>query len=178
MLEVWRRALLEFSKWIYVSKEEWFFKKSTWRLEWCNWCRVCMLWINSALQSKNFREKKWLLSIATFVTFFKAFLLWFIVVLLRHMTNENVTISPFNNLLSPFHNNRFELWGSFSKYYSFFFIVFPKVGVPSKMEFLNFNFCLFLSVRTIRVLRSKGLICYLLFNNFFLFLSFPPFSLQ
>ena len=45
--------------------------------------------INSALQSKNFREKKWLLSIVIFVTFLKAFLLRFIVVLLRQMTNEN-----------------------------------------------------------------------------------------
>eukprot|EP00493_Phyllostaurus_siculus_P024707 UN25048 len=86
------------------------------------------------------------------------------------MTNENVTISPFNNLSSPFHNNRLELWGSFSNYLLFFLsIFFPKVRDSPQNGISDFKFCLFLSVRTIRVLRSKGLICYVLFNNLFLF---------
>ena len=87
------------------------------------------------IANKIFREKKWLLSIAIFVTFFKAFLLRFIVVLLRQMTNENVTISPFNNLSSPFHNNRLGLWDSFSNCY-FFSISSRKFEIPPKMEFL------------------------------------------
>ena len=45
-----------------------------------------------------------------------------------------VTFSrPFNNLSSPFRNNRLELWGSLSKH--FFFIV-RKFEIPPKMEFL------------------------------------------
>ena len=47
-----------------------------------------------------------------------------------------VTFSrPFNNLSSPFRNNRLELWGSFSKH--FFFHCLPQSSeIPPKMEFL------------------------------------------
>ena len=81
----------------------------------------------------------------------------------------------FQLFIIPLHNNRLELWGSLSKYYFSFF--FPESSRDSpKNGISNFNVCLFLSVRTIRVLRSKGLICYILFDILFLFLSFPPFS--
>ena len=91
---------------------------------------------------QKFSRKEMAIIHRNFRNVFESFLLRFIVALPSQMTNECVTMSPFNNLSSPFHNNRLEIWGSFSNNY-FFFTLFPKVRFPQKWNFY-FHFLLVL----------------------------------
>ena len=126
---------------------------------------------------QKFSRKEMAIIHRNFRNVFESYLLRFIVALPSQMTNESVTMSPFNNLSSPFHNNRLELWGSFSNNY-FFFHSLPESSIPPKMEFLFSFFACSWAFERYEHCVWKGWFVIFSFIICFFFLSFPPVSLS